>query len=111
MTKLAECVILIPKVFFDFPGHLDVGHFEMGSGSVGQVGEDHSVGFPVVLVDDNDVGVLVFDGLLDHLLDGRILAPKRHRVGNDATQLLDKGDRFRMWVVGRGDEDFGLVDL
>ena len=47
----------------DLLGNLDVRQLEVGSGTVRQVTEKEPVGYPVVFIDDNDIGVFVFHSL------------------------------------------------
>jgi hypothetical protein len=49
---------------------------------------------PVVLVDDDDVGVTVLDGLTNDLLEGGVLPPHWLRVRDHSVQLLDERNRF-----------------
>ena len=53
-------------IFSDVFGDFDVGHFEVGSRPVRKVCDQETVGRSVVLINDKDVGVLIFDGLFDH---------------------------------------------
>jgi hypothetical protein len=77
-------------IFCDF----DVAQLEMSGWTVGQVGDDKTIGDAIILVDHHDVGVLVDNRLLDHLLDGTALTPQWSRIGNYPGQFLDKRQSF-----------------
>ena len=62
--------------------------------AVGQMGDDQAVGRPVVLVDDDDVGEAVFDGLSHDLLEGGVLPPHGLRLRDHSTQFFDESDCF-----------------
>ena len=66
----------------------------MGRGAIGQMRNDQAVGSPVVLVDDDDVGEAVFNGLTNNLLERGVLAPHGLRLGNHSAQLFDESDGF-----------------
>ena len=55
--------------------------------------DEHTVGDPVVLVDDHQVREALGHGLVDRLLDGSVASPDGLRVGDDARELLHEGNR------------------
>ena len=75
-------------VFCDF----DIAQFKMCSGTLGKMCNNQSVWHSVILVYHHNICVSVSDSLLNRFLDGRILAPKWCRVGNNSGQFLHESD-------------------
>ena len=50
-SVIRDILPIFPNVFGDF----DIAQLEMGSGAIGQVGDDETIGTSIVLVDNQDV--------------------------------------------------------
>ena len=83
----------LPEILLDLLSNLDIAEPEMSGRTLGQVGDEHAVGYAIVLVDDDDVGETLGDRLFDGLLDGRVFAPHWLRIRDNARELLHKRNR------------------